>query len=286
MNRWMNLRRRRRQWAGTVTVTSLPNMQKRTNERRNERLHGQTAVQAKRANTHMHTLLTLPFLCVSACGSAWESKSSLQLQQRRLRREFEFGFEFFRHVVFATSAESQLNSPASTEAATSAQATLAQPAWRAAERRAARQQSGFGSAACNSLAFNCLGVASHDHYLSAAQLHYEQRVCVWVRECDRITTSRWQICDKENLSLSIKLFNLPNENASRQCWTLYPFPSPLFPLPLSVHQLSDRRRFKVLFIVYILSLAFPGNIFIYLFVSQYLRVLHLNEFTSERERDR
>lgn len=58
----------------------------------------------------------------------------------------------------------------------------------------------------------------------------------------------------------------------------------LFPLPLSVHQLSDRRRFKVLFIVYILSLAFPGNIFIYLFVSQYLRVLHLNEFTSARER--
>lgn len=111
-------------------------------------------------------------------------------------------------------------------------------------------------------------------------------VCEWVRECDRITTSRWQICDKENLSLSIKLFNLPNENASRQCWTLYPFPSPLFPLPLLVHQLSDRRRFKVIFIVYILSLAFPGNIFIYLFVSQYLRVLHLNEFTSEIERDR
>lgn len=40
----------------------------RTNERRNERLHGQTAVQAKTANTHMHTLLTLSFyVCV------WES---------------------------------------------------------------------------------------------------------------------------------------------------------------------------------------------------------------------
>lgn len=54
--------------AGTVTVTSLPNMQKRTNERRNERLHGQTAVQAKRANAHMHTLLTLPFLRACVCG--------------------------------------------------------------------------------------------------------------------------------------------------------------------------------------------------------------------------
>lgn len=62
--------------------------------------------------------------------------------------------------------------------------------------------------------------------------------------------------------------------------------SPLLSLsfPLSVHQLSDRRRFKVLFIVYILSLTFLGNIFIYLFVSQYLRAIHLNEFTSERER--
>lgn len=51
-------------------------------------------------------------------------------------------------------------------------------------------------------------------------------VCVREREgeCDRITTSRWQICDKENLSLSIKLFNLPNENASRQWWTLYSLP--------------------------------------------------------------
>lgn len=49
--------------------------------------------------------------------------------------------------------------------------------WAQSSASAAQQQSGFGSAACNSLAFNCLGVASHDHYLSAAQLHYEQRVC-------------------------------------------------------------------------------------------------------------
>lgn len=137
MNRWMNLRRRRRQ-APLQLLHYRTCKKERTNERRNERLHGQTAVQAKRANTHMHTLLTLPFRSVFVCVG--ESKSSLQLQQRRLRREFGFGFEFFRHVVFATSAESQLNSPASNEAATSAQATLAQPAWRAAERRAAPRQ--------------------------------------------------------------------------------------------------------------------------------------------------
>lgn len=40
----------------------------RTNERRNERLHGQTAVQARRANTHIQTLLTLPFLRACVCG--------------------------------------------------------------------------------------------------------------------------------------------------------------------------------------------------------------------------
>lgn len=146
-----------------------------------------------------------------------------------------------------------------------------------------------GNAACNSLAFNCLGVASHDHYLSAAQLHYEQRVCVWVREGESAIAlqraddkfvirkiSRWA------LNYLICLMKMPRANA--ELCTRSPLLS--LSLPLSVHQLSDRRRFKVLFIVYILSLAFLGNIFIYLFVSQYLRAIHLNEFTSERERRR
>lgn len=144
-----------------------------------------------------------------------------------------------------------------------------------------------GSAACNSLAFNCLGVASHDHYLSAAQLHYEQRVCVseWEsaialqRADDKFVIrkiSRWA------LNYLICLMKMPRANA--ELCTRSPLLS--LSLPLSVHQLSDRRRFKVLFIVYILSLTFLGNIFIYLFVSQYLRAIHLNEFTSARERER
>lgn len=280
MNRWMNLRRRRRQ-APLQLLHSRTCKKERTNERRNERLHGQTAVQAKRANTHMHTLLTLPFLRVCVCG--------------RVKVKF---------TATTTTPAPRVSGSGSSSSDTLCSRRALKVNW--IRRQATRQrrlrrrlwlnlldeqlsaEQRRGSAACNSLAFNCLGVASHNHYLSAAQLHYEQRVCVWVRECDRITTSRWQICDKENLSLSIKLFNLPNENASRQCWTLYPFPSLLssLTLPLSVHQLNDRRRFKVLFIVYILCLTFLGNIFIYLFVSQYLRALHLNEFTSERERRR
>lgn len=67
MNRWMNLRRRRRQ-APLQLLHYRTCKKERTNERRNERLHGQTAVQAKRANAHMHTLLTLPFLRACVCG--------------------------------------------------------------------------------------------------------------------------------------------------------------------------------------------------------------------------
>lgn len=67
MNRWMNLQRRRRHRYSYFTPEHAKKNEL-TNERRNERLHGQTAVQAKRANTHMHTLLTLPFLLVRVCG--------------------------------------------------------------------------------------------------------------------------------------------------------------------------------------------------------------------------
>lgn len=168
--------------------------------------------------------------------------------------------------------------------------------WAQSSASAAQQQSGFGSAACNSLAFNFLGVASHDHYFSAAQLHYEQRVCLSEWERGRKSVIALQRADDKfvirkisrwALNYLICLMKTPRANA--ELCTLFPLFSHSLPLPLWVHQLSDKRRFKVLFIVYILSLAFLGNIFIYLFVSQYLRVLHLNEFTTvmwERERDR
>lgn len=274
MNRWMNLRRRRRQ-APLQLLHSRTCKKEGTNERRNERLHGQTAVQAKRANTHMHTLLTLSFyVCVwesqsqvysynndaCAASSSWGASSSDTLCSRRalkvnwIRRQAPRQRRL-RRRLWLNLLDEQLS---------------------AEQRR--------GSAACNSLAFNCLGVASHDHYLSAAQLHYEQRVCVWVRECDRFTTTRWQICDKENLSLSIKLFNLPNENASRQCWTLYPFPSPLSLSPtLSA---SIERQAALQSVIYCLYIVFGFSWeYFHLFICLTIFACDSFKWIYERERE-
>lgn len=276
MNRWMNLRRRRRQ-APLQLLHSRTCKKERTNERRNERLHGQTAVQAKRANTHMHTLLTLPFLRVCVCG--------------RVKVKF---------TATTTTPAPRVSGSGSSSSDTLCSRRALKVNW--IRRQATRQrrlrrrlwlnlldeqlsaEQRRGSAACNSLAFNCLGVASHNHYLSAAQLHYEQRVCVWVRECDRITTSRWQICDKENLSLSIKLFNLPNENASRQCWTLYPFPSPLSLSPtLSA---SIERQAALQSVIYCLYIVFDFSWeYFHLFICLTIFACDSFKWIYERERE-
>lgn len=163
--------------AGTVTVTSLPNMQKRTNVGTNERLHGQTAVQAKeRIHTCTHCLLSR----FSVCVCVWESQSQV--------------YSYNNDACAASSSSGSGSSSSDTLCSRRAlkvnwirrqaprQRRLRRRLWLNLldEQLSAEQRR--GSAACNSLAFNCLGVASHDHYLSAAQLHYEQRVCVWVRE--------------------------------------------------------------------------------------------------------
>lgn len=248
MNRWMNLRRRRRQ-APLQLLHYRTCKKERTNERRNERLHGQTAVQAKRANTHMHTLLTLPFLrmcvgeresqsqvysynndaCAASSGSGASSSDTLcsrralkvnwirrqAPRQRRLRRR-----------LWLNLLDEQLS---------------------AEQRR--------GSTACNSLAFNCLGVASHDHYLSAAQLHYEQRVCVWVRERESAIAlqraddkfvirkiSRWA------LNYLICLMKMPRANA--ELCTRSPLPS-----PPPTHSASIERQAALQSVIYCLYIV-------------------------------
>lgn len=101
--------------------------------------------------------------------------------------------------------------------------------WAQSSASAAQQQSGFGSAACNSLAFNFLGVASHDHYFSAAQLHYEQRVCLSEWERGRKSVIALQRADDKfvirkisrwALNYLICLMKMPRANA--ELCTLFP----------------------------------------------------------------
>lgn len=217
MNEWTQpqprrSRSRRGSWS-RQRYSYFTNMQKRT------KLHGQTA-SSQRASTHTHTQRRTRIL--SRRASVWESARErvkvkftatattpaprlfVLLRTRCVRDERWKSTEFagkhtaaarLRRRLWLNLLDEQLS--AATAAATATQPRRLQFFW--------------------GLLWLLIVLASRrvDHYLSAAQLHYELCACdcVCARECEAddkfLISASWKIS-----RLSIKLFNLPNENAS------------------------------------------------------------------------
>lgn len=178
---------------GTVTVTS-----RTCKKERNFTVRLQVVKERARTHKHKHRLTRI----LSRWASVWESARErvkvkftatattpaprlfVLLRTRCVRDERRKSTEFagkhtaaarLRRRLWLNLLDEQLSSWARRQRQSSSDSDATAPLAALAIL--------LGSA----VAFNCLGVASRrvDHYLSAAQLHYELRACVCVCECVR-----------------------------------------------------------------------------------------------------